>query len=315
MAQTDSRRYRYEPGDRISDDQRKLLKDKTGFESYTSYLRDYNTKYPGYTSVLFTWLQLDNTEYTHCKRYDCDIFDLIKHGNSSISFDRYCRTNSYSELFTALSEPRENVYGRIMMWRKPKRHNYHTAFIEDLGLALKISPAFFKSVYETSFERFAQNNHIPVTPPRHVVIGERVATMTSCCLSKKSEEIPIVLIVDTSDPRLDPYPKRQGQHQLMGPDWPFLYVQLIMGIIERNIKFSRSAKTLILPTLLAAIQHDAWNLRASCDYGLPDSTDHGNGDPIEAITTNRPELRKRIEAFEDVLQDARTCFSSLYGAN
>ena len=315
MSQTDSQRYRNDPGDRITDDQRKLLKEKTGFDSYTSYLRDYNKNYPGYTSVLLTWKRLDVAESTSSTRYDCHIFDLIKHGNSSISFDRPCRTNSYSELFTALAKPRENVYGRIMIWRKPKRHNDHTAFIEDLGPALDISPAFFKSVYETSFEEFARNSHIPVTPPRHVVIGETVATMTTCRLSEESKQIPIVLIVDTSDPDLNPYERHNGFQWPMVPDWPFSYVQIIMGIIERNLNFSKSAKTLILPALLAAIQHEAWNLRDSCDYGLPNNTDRGNGDPIEAITTTRTELRKRIEAFENILQDARTCFSSLYGAN
>ena len=37
---------------RISDDERKLLKDKTGFEGYTAYLEDYNKKYSGYEQLL-----------------------------------------------------------------------------------------------------------------------------------------------------------------------------------------------------------------------------------------------------------------------
>ena len=70
-----------------------------------------------------------------------------------------------------------------------------------------------------------------------------------------------------------------------------------------------------MPALLGDIYREAVNLRASCGYPSPDCTTHGNGQPIEAMSTDRNELRRRIEEFEDVTQDVLTGLTSCYRAD
>ena len=321
MAQPDPDRYRFYAGDRISADQREILKDRTGFESYTSYLIDHTRKYPSYAALLNNWVHLDNpieVQNTPHRRYNCDIFDMTKDKDSSITFSICCSTNSYSELFTVLSEPRKGVCARIMLWRKPNSHQYHSAFLEDLGPALRISPAFFKSVYETPLGRFRPGFDTPVTTPSHAVFGDRVATMTCCCISENSSAIPILFIADTTEPKLHPWSASSELNpvfqQRMQPGWPNDYLTTIMRIIELNSVFSTSADTLILPALLAALQIEASNLTSYC-CTLSKDRFHKTGNLFEVINKEREELHRRIEDFEDVLQDAGTYFSALYGAD
>ena len=310
---------------RISDDQRNVLKTKTGFEGYTAYLEDYikENRNPDYETLLTSW-RLHDEIVPEDKRgcYFCDILDLIKDENSLISFDICCHTISNSQLFTALSEPRKGVYGRIVIWRTPKTHYIDPNFLEDLGLMLKIDPNFLKSLYTKSSYYDLRFIHIPVFVASHVMVGDRVATMTRCCINEKSSAVPIVFIADGTDPtlgssrvdprwfsprRFDPIYQQPNSMRLSGTS---LYGEMIMGIIERNSGFAQSADALILPALLAAMHVDAYNLRVSCDYTLMNDRNL-----LDAMSTYRKELRRKIEEFEDVTQDALTGLSTLYGVD
>lgn len=307
-------RYRSYPGDRISDNQRTLLKNRTGFESYTSYLINYTRKNSSFAVLLDTWCSLDTEFDLRCKRYtryDCEIFDITKDEDSSIDINRCCRTNSYFELFTVLSEPQQRVYARIMFWHKPRSHPCHSAFLEDLGLALKISPAFFKSVYEPCITSWPPVLYAPVTAPSHVVIGDRVATMTCCCINEKSSAVPIVFIADTTDPELSSEAVNPVFEERMEP---FSHVWTMMHIIEQNSVFSTSANTLILPAMLAALELDAKKVSGYRDM-FSNGRSHRRQESLEAINEERDQLRQRIEDFENDVQAARTYFSSLYGAD
>ena len=306
--------YKSDSNNRISDDQRNVLKNKTGFEGYTAYLEDYIKENPDYEQLLMCWRKLNEIlpkdKDSLQKRYYCDILDLIMDENSLISANLCCQTGSNSELFTALSEPRKGVYGRIVTWRRPKARLEPTDFLEDLGLVLNISPTFVNSVLAKSSERCPRLLHTPVFATSHVMVGDRVATMTRCCVSEKSSAVPIALIADTTDPLLEPgrgipifdnlrSMRRSGTSE----DW-----KSIMEIIERNSVFSKSADALILPALFATIHMDAYSLRDSCDYRRSRGT-------FDTMSTDRNELCRRIEEFEDVIQDTLTGFSSLYGAD
>ena len=74
----------------------------------------------------------------------------------------------------------------------------------------------------------------------------------------------------------------------------------------------------------------AYNLRASCDYMIPncrrperelvcvhckEDTHHAHWDAIEPMGVDCNELRRRIVEFEDITQDALTGFDMLYGAD
>ena len=306
-------------GTRISDDQRNVLKDKTGFGGYTAYLEDYSRKQPDCEPFLTSWRFVD--PQNRREPYFCEILDLIKDENSLISLDLYCHTNSNSQLFTALSEPRKAVHGRIVICRTPRPDLPNPDFLEDLGLVLNIDPAFLKSLVTRSWAHQLPSAHIPVFEASHVVVGNRVATMTRCCITEKSSAVPIVPIADTNHPSPDrrsvdplfgePDSKRQS-HIISGTS---RYKEMILGIIKRNSVFSQSADALILPALLAAIHLDAYSLRACCDFTLPSGCAYGVGNSFEIVSADRKELRRRIEDFENVMQDALTGLNSLYGAD
>ncbi len=311
MARSDFPEHLPENRDRISKDQRKVLKDRTGFEGYTAYLEDCNEKNSDYENLLKTWRDGERVSKAYPSEGDretrdcCDILDLIKDEDSLISLNRCCRTVSTSELFTALSEPREGVYGRIMLWRMPHRRiNVTMHFLEDLGLVLKIGPLFLDSLFTKHLQSHKGFAHVPVFEATHVVVGDRVATMTHCCISEKTNAIPIVFIADTISPSdkalylLDIH----SDVSMAGTQWP--YSKVFMGIIERSSMFTKSADALILPALLAAMHMDAFKLLASCDIKYPGHYDSDH---------NR--LREGLENFEDVTQDAQRSFASLYGAD
>ena len=303
---------------RISDDQRNVLKNKSGFGGYTAYLEDYNEKNPGSEPLLKAWRELRTlSELYHPCRNECEILDLTKDENSLISLNICCQTASNSELFTALSEPRKGVYGRIVIWRMAKSHMNDTDFLEDLGLVLNIGPTFVKSLYTKSAPHFLGFTHIPVFGGSHLMVGDRVATMTRCCISEKSSAVPIALIAEAIDSTLgprgvDPIFQQPNSARRSGTSE---YGNMIMSIIEQNSVFSGSADALIMPALLAATHMDADSLRDSCDYRFPNGTNHGNRNSLEPTSTDSNELRRRIEDFEDVTQDALTGLVSLYGGD
>ena len=319
---------------RISGDQRNVLKDRTGFEDYTVYLEDYTKKHLDCVPLLKIWWGFrTNRAFYPPYRADCDILDLTKDENSLISVNLCCPTGSNSELFTALSEPQKGVYGRIVIWRTPKSHLNATNFLEDLGLALKIDPTFVKSLYAKSTHHYLRLTHIPVFVASHVMIGDRIATMTRCCITEKSSAVPIVLIADATDhvrngERVD---SRRFDHRKIEPlfqepkcarrSGTSEYEKMLMAVIERNSAFTKpeSADALILPALLAAMHMDAYSLRASCDYTIPESPKSAIAEiskwgDVEALGADCNELRRRIVEFEDVTQDALLGLSVLYGA-
>ena len=310
-------------GDRISDHQRDVLKDKTGFEGYTAYLEDYNSKHTGYEQLLASWRSYAKKWPQEKQRFSYEILDLIRDENSLISLYLCCGTVSYSELFTALSEPRKGVYGRIVIYRGSGRYLYDPDFFEDLGLVLSIDPAFLRSL-DTLLTRGYYDDqpspHIPVFEAGHVMVGDRVATMTRCCISERSSAVPIVLIAEAPYFGGDPISvapifgnsNSSQQHNTISSK--FRYKEMIMGIIERNSVFLQSADALILPALFAAIHLDACSLRTLCDYTLLGDGSDGLGS-FDASSADRKELRRRIEEFENLIQDALTGFSSLYGAD
>ena len=313
MAEHNALWYKSDSNNRISDDQRNVLKDKTGFEGYTAYLENYIKEHPDYETLLMCWRKFNKWVTMHAgvlqKRYYCDILDLIKDENSRISVDLCCQNGSNSELFKALSEPREGVYGRIVTWHMPKDCLYVTDFLEDLGLALNIGPTFVKSVLTKTPRHFPDLLHIPIFVASHVMVGNRVATMTRCSISEKSSTVPIVLIADTTNPTLEPggIPifSQPGSTRRSGTSEDG---NMIMDIIERNSKFSESADALILPALFATMHTDVQSLRDSCNYRFSEGS-------LDATSRDRNELRRRIEEFEDVMQDTLAGFSSLYGAD
>ena len=301
-------------GNRISDQQRDVLKRKTGFEGYTAYLEDYSRKHSGYEPLLTSWRSYgEKRPQDKRERNSWDILDLIKDENSLISLDLCCRTASNSQLFTALSEPRKGVYGRIVIWRTDRDISWDIDFLEDLGLVLKISPAFLKSLYAKCPRYNLPYNHIHLFAARHIMVRDTVATMTRCRISEESTAVPIALIADPTA-----LPLVKSVHcNFEQPDSTSLsgiskIGEMIMGIIERNSFFSQSADALILPTLLAAIHLGAYDLRGWCDHTLQN---HGKGDSPEVMSTNRIELHRTIEDFEDVAQDALMGLRSLYGAD
>ncbi len=305
-------------GNRISDDQRNVLKDKTGFEGYTAYLEDYSNKHSGCEALLKAWRWSDkkSREDKHRKIYYCDIIDFIKDGNSSISFNLCCSTASNTELFTALSEPQKGVYGRIMIWRAPNSRHNDFDFLEDLGLVLNIGPTFVESLYTTSENHMFGFIHIPVFVASHVMVGESVATMTRCCMSEKSSAVPIVFIADTTDPVIDPgrvIPVFELHPEHSWPPGIYKYAEMIKGIIERNSDLSKSADALMIPALLAAIHLRAVYLCRACSYTLPGAPKPLHDDPLEAMSKERNALRRRIEDLEGVTQDTMTGLTSLYG--
>lgn len=298
-------------------------------------LKTTTRKHSGYESLLQAWWEFRAFPTIYPPyRNDCDILDLTKDGKSSISVNVCCQTSSNSELFKALSEPRNDVFGRIVIWRTPKSQSNDTNVLEDLGLALKIEPTFVKSLYTKSTHYHLRLTHIPIFIASHVMVGDRIATMTRCCITEKSGAVPIVLIADATDHirdsdlvnsrrcdrrRFDPIfqePKfvhRSGTSE---------YGEMIMAIIERNSAFSEpeSAEALILPALLAAMHLDAYNLRASCDYMIPncerpEREHHTFWDSLEHMSADCNKLHRRIVEFEDVTQDALTGFTMLYGAD
>lgn len=302
-------------GNRITDDQRKVLKHRTGFKGYTSYLQDYTKKNFGYGDLLSTWKKLHWTPEPGVRR-NCKILDLTKVENSLITFDICCSTKSHSELFTALSEPRAGVYGRIVLWRIPRSQFVFTDFLEDLGLVLEIAPAFLRSLYARSSPDSLGFEHLPVFAADHVMVGDMVATMTRCRISARSSAVPIVFIADTADPTLAPAfidPVVEQMHLMQRFDIEF-YGKMITGIIGQNMDFSKSANTLMLPTILADMHVYAYNLRALCCYTTLDQNPYRNTESIEARGTYSNELRRRLEEFEDMMQDALTGFNSIYGA-
>ena len=306
---------------KIDEDQRQVLLEKTGFDGYTAYLEDYTKEHPGFEPLLRCWRPdgiLREERGRIKKRYYCDILDLIKDKNSVISSSFCCQTGSNSMLFKALSEPPEGVYGRVVIWRLPQSRFEDIDFLEELGPALNICPTFVTSLYTKSYHDYLEATHIPVFVADHVMVGDRVATMTRCCLNEKSSAVPIVLIADTTDITVDPRRLHSifPQIDLRRPFGSiFEYGEMIVSIIERNSRFSESADDLILPALLAAMHMDAYSLRVSCDYTLLNHPSQENGDSLEAMSTYRNELRRGIEKFEDVTQDALTGFGSLYGAD
>ena len=226
------------------------------------------------------------------------------------------------------------MFGRIVIWRTPKSQLNHSNFLEDLGLALKINPTFVKSLYTKSTHYHLRLTHIPVFIACHVMLGDSIATMTRCCITEKSSAVPVVLIADATDHILDSerLDRRRFDHRRIDPIFQepksarrsgtCEYAEMLMAIIERNSAFSEpeSADALILPALLAAMHMDAYNLRASCDYMIPNSTrpkhnHHAKWVSVEPMSTDCNELRRRILEFEDVTQDALTGFSLLYGVN
>ena len=310
-------------GDRISDHQRDVLKDKTGFEGYTAYLEDYNSKHAGCEQLLTSWRLYAKEWPQEKRRYSCEILDLIRDENSLISLYLCCRTVSYSKLFTALSEPRKGVYGRIVIYRGSGHYLYDPDFFEDLGLVLNIGPAFLKfldTLLTRGYYDDQPSPHIPVFEASHVMVGDRVATMTRCCISEKSSAVHIVLIAEapyaSGDPRsVDPiFGTINSSRRSNTISSRSRYTEMIMSIIERNSVFSQSADALILPALFAAIHLDACSLRTLCDYMLPGDGSDGLGS-FDTASANRKELRRRIEDFENLMQDALTGFSSLYGAD
>ena len=111
MAQPDVLSSNHAGGTRVLDDQRNILKDRTGFEGYTAYLEDYNKKHPGCEPLLKAWGEFRaSPALLPPYRTDCDILDLTKNDQSLISVNLCCQTGSNSELFTALSEPRKGVW-------------------------------------------------------------------------------------------------------------------------------------------------------------------------------------------------------------
>lgn len=301
----------------ISDDQRRLLKAKTGFENYTAYLEDCNKTHPGYEPLLKAWG--DSRRYRYRLRdTDCEILDVIKDEKSLISLNLCCHTASNSELFTALLEPRKGVYGRIVISRMLKNHFNDTDFLEDLGLLLKIAPSFVESLSMESSYVSSRFTHVPVFVANEVMVRDMLATMTSCDMGEKSSTVPIVFIADTTDAEIES--GRFGAiADPMRKSYASKYGSLVTRIIERNSAFSEHAHALILPALLAVMHRDAQILRASCDYGLRKSQDprnvedHKHTDSLESMNTYRNELRHRIENFEDITQDLLTGLSWFYG--
>ena len=312
--------YESEAPTRISDEQRKALRDKTGFEGYTAFLRDYNNKDSICQKLLAAWEIAEHTPAARSDKvpnpHNCGILDLIKDQDSSMRFDRLI-TESNSVLFTALSEPRKGLYGRIVFWRIPRGKFRRTNFLEDLGLVLNISPTFVKSLYTKCYPEELGFTHIPGFVANHVMVGDALATMTRCHIGEGSSAVPIVLIADTTDLALDPRnngSQKMQQHGIFHLDID-LYGEMIMHSIERNDVFSKSADNFILPALLAGLHMDAHKLRSFCDYTPPKFKRYRIEDSIEAKTTYGNELRRRLEDFEDIMQDALAGFSSLYGAN
>ena len=314
MAERDSFGYSLVTGTRISDDQRKIPQDTTGFDGYLAYLEEHNKKYPTYKSLLNYWRICENSDPE--TSYDCEILDLIKDENSLISLDLCCRTKSNSELFTALSEPQEGVYGRIVLCHMPEQSYFHTELLEDLGLVLNLSPKFLDFLYKKLDRRPRHFAYLPVFATTFLVVGTRVATMTRCCISEKSNAVPIVFIADTTDPIFDPDGDGSTIQRRMDPLSPSgisRYGKMVVGLIERNSVFTKSANDLILPALLAAMYMDALCLRATC---TGDWFHHGrNRQLLKTMSTDWHHLRQKIDDFEDFWYDALTGFNSLYEAD
>ena len=155
---------------RLSDDQRRILKDKTGFEGYTAYLEDYNKKNSGYEDLLEAFLDLRETSRKACPSEtlnSCDIIDLIKDESSSVSCNICCQTFSNSELFTALSEPQKGVYGRIVVWHLGNLGNGQYDFLEDLGLVLNIGPTFLNCLFATTSKLKIRFTDVPICCAYH----------------------------------------------------------------------------------------------------------------------------------------------------
>ena len=305
---------------RISENQRKLLKEKTGFEGYTAFLEDYNRKDSVCEELLKTWRFAYETPPRatdkHPHELESDILDLIKDENSSIRSSLCCRTASNSKLFTALCEPREGLYGRIVFWHIPRSRFSRTDFLEDLGLVLNMEPRFVRSLYTKSYPDVFDFTHMPIFVANHTMVGERVATMTRCCIGERSSAVPIVLIADTTDAAFRDYPRGSIEHELQSTrrSGVHFYSEMIMGIIGRNTDFSTNADDLIFPALLAVMHMDAYNLRILCDYTPRKGRTDGNGHSLEARSKYANVLRRRLEDFEDLVQDALAGLSSLYGA-
>ena len=306
---------------RISDEQRKILKDITGFEGYKAFLEDQCSKGCQHTPLLKFWRRNHDEIPPKIKlsiMFKCEIIDLIKDGDEIGSMASCCTTASLTELFTVLSEPGKDVFGRILHWRTLKRYFDHNDFLEDLGLALDIPPTYVEALYTKYYHNLATFAPIPAFAAFHVIAGDKIAIMTHCCISENSRSVPIALIADTIDPAVNPSSYKPIFQQLYQPclstrccdHWKY-----ILGIIARNSVFSKNAKGLLMPALLGDIYRQAVNLRASCGYPSPDCTTHGNGQPIEAMSTDRNELRRRIEEFEDVTQDVLIGLTSCYGAD
>ena len=205
MAQHDALWYNSDSDNRISDEQRNVLKDKTGFEGYEAYLEEYIKENPGYETLLEVWKDPRIFKKTSLPyENDCLILDLTKEEESLISVNRCCETSSNAELFTALSEPRKGVYGRIVIYYLNQHKLNNNIFLEDLGLALNIGPTFVKSLYMRYFKLHLRYTHIPVFVAGHVMVGDRLATMTRCCISEKSSAVPIVFIAHATDRDIDP---------------------------------------------------------------------------------------------------------------
>ena len=306
---------------RISDDARKLLKDKTGFEGYTAYLEDYNKKDSGYEQLLKSWRQMPHDippKFERTNSRPCDILDLITDENSSLRLSWSCQTSSNSQIFRALSEPRKDVYARIVSWHIPRSSLMYSEFLEDLGLALNIRPNFVKSLYAKSYPDSFGFTHIPDLVANHVMVGDRVATMTRCCISERSSVVPIVFIADTSDRYLDPIWIKWSKLEVSSLELPWrsdrtFYGEILMGIIERNSVFSTDADALMLPAVLADMHMNAYNLRSWCDYTPPRGKTHRIEDSVEAKTIYGNVLRRKLEDVEDDMQDALAGLSSLYG--
>ena len=256
---------------------------------------------------------LVESKYSNCCR--CDILDLTRDENSSTGLNWSCQTSSTSKILEALSEPRKDVYGRIVFWYIPRSSIQYTGFLEDLGLALSIRPNFVKSLYAKSYPDSFGFTHIPDLVANHVIIGDRVVTMTRSCISEKSSVVPIVLVVDTYDQSLRPI---LVEPDFSPPKFPWrsdrtFYGEMLMGIIERNSVFTKDADALILPAVLADMHMDAYNLRSWCDRRPSRAVTYRIEDSVEAKTAHGNVLRQKLEDVEDDMQDALAGLSSLYG--
>ena len=180
---------------RISDDQRKILKDITGFEGYKAFLEDQCNKGRPHTPLLKYWRRNHDEIPPKIKlssMFKCEIFDLIKDGDEIGGMASCCTTASITELFTVLSEPGNDVFARILHWRTPKRYFDHNDFLEDLGLALEICPTFVEALYTKYYDNLATFAPIPAfAASRVVAAGDRIAMMTRCCISENSRAVPI----------------------------------------------------------------------------------------------------------------------------